>query len=97
MITVLAWVIAAYGWNIIFSVESSEIVSDAIALSVGLSDGKLLEIESEKWRHFNYLITLNCVHYYSTVFGRWDLLELRGCRWNSIGWSTHKCRALIPG
>jgi hypothetical protein len=47
MITVLAWVVAAYRWDMIFSVENFEIVGDAVALSVGLSDGKLVEIESE--------------------------------------------------
>ena len=46
--TVLAWIVAAYCWNIIFSVENFKIICEAIALSVGLSDGKLLKIQSRK-------------------------------------------------
>lgn len=43
----LAWIISADCWNVIFSVENPEIICDAIALPVGLSDGKLLEIQTE--------------------------------------------------
>jgi hypothetical protein len=68
MITVLAWVVAAYRWNIIFSVESFEIVGDAVALSVGLSDGKLVEIESENNGDIYYLITFNCFNLFNRIW-----------------------------
>jgi hypothetical protein len=75
MITVLSWVIAAYRWNIIFSVESFEIVGDAVALSVGLSDGKLVEIESENNGDIYYLITFNCFNLFNRIWqmGSWSL------------------------
>lgn len=69
MITVLAWVIAAYRWDIIFCVENFEIVGDTVALPVGLSDGKLIEIESENNGDiYYYLITFNCFNLFNRIW-----------------------------
>ena len=64
----LAWIVAAYCWNIIFSVENFEIVCIAIALSVGLSDSKLLKIQSRKYRDILNLITFDSIDNFHLIW-----------------------------